>query len=379
MSDMHDKPLILYRHRLPYEALPIRRSDFTLPEAESAVARWIEMFGLPEAARDADFEDWHEAAVQLFVAVDSGLPVVAMEHGERDVVRQAFNGAPTAVNPEHPRIEIGGRLRRRPGEPEDPACIWPPADAMRAALRYFDNPAFHRHAGRLTATAFSMTDDGAEGGSNGLVRAIQRVARQTGPDVAVKIVTRLKHAPVQFFKGFDPEDTKAIERWLFETFEWDLVHIDDGLPEFLVQERIDIGLEYRTAVIDGQVVAGAGCIEHFCPLYGNNREVFDPDRPAFDPNMEERRGDGIVISDPGRAEAYALKAQEIADDMIAEDPAFRNIVLDVGSKPDGSIVLIEANPIEGFGLYAMDYRRVFEAIVTATGVPPVLRGSRFRP
>lgn len=360
---MHDLIQIVFRPRFPLDEVAVLRDDAARGASETAVARWSELLPGPKR-RVADHEDWHENAAALMAAVDSGLPVFVMEIGDRSdqdswtrVARAINTDAAAAPDPRVPTLIIGSLQHRDPLS--DLLDVqWPLPSAFLAAERYFSNPSFPELAARAVALAVH-TDEGdpGHGGEDNMVPTIARMAREFGPDLMLKIVNRTKYARVQPLRVDDPEDRNKIHATLLEMFEYDLVHVDGEIPRFLVQELIGLEAEYRIAVVDLEPVTGAACIESMCPPWNAGE--------PFHGTVEGRRGSGVLREDPELVGRYVAAARRAAQALHAGDPGFRDAVLDFGLKPDGTVALIEANPLGNFGLYAMDYGRFLDAAVRA--------------
>ena len=132
---------------------------------------------------------------------------------------------------------------------------------------------------------------------------------------------------------------------------------------FLVQQWVPMTYEYRFFVVDGKLVSGAGCVEEFTPF--NHAGVF-----PFDPQMRERRGNGIAAHGNTPVEVredlvqrYTEFATEVADVL----PAHMNtIVFDVALNADtGEPLVVEFNTLPNSGLYASDVYAVYCALVQA--------------
>ena len=341
-----------FRTRFGYQAAAARREDASLKEAEGTVAFWACAFGKP--SRDLDFEDWHEEAAKFVAACDTGLPVFAMGMREgRQRAVASFNTNLAQPESGVPLLLTGTLLRREPLEEAGFKVAWPDSRRAAASSAYFRNPAFAAHAGRLLELV-AVREDSSEG--SGLIEAIQRMVADCGPDVAVKVVSVDKHAPVAFGSFPDPS-VAAIRSWLYETFEYDLVHVQGRLPEFLVQERLPLSSEYRVVVVDGEPVAGAGCIEWMCPPYNRGER--------FHPAVEGIRGGNEVRQDPELVGRYVEAARAAAADMRAHDPLAGDGTYDFAVGPGDNVVLVEVNPLGNFGLYAMDAGAVATAVLEA--------------
>ena len=365
---------IVFRHSFPLAVAAEPRGGACETASEAVVARWVSCFG--PVSRTADFEDWHEEAAKLFAAVDSGFQVFVLADGPRaEGFVRSFNTGRETPDPGVPVWVVGtvasGDIP--PGE----TCsayrggrtwlslhfriVLPDHARMSVADRYWANPAFERHAGRLVVPC-GIDDDGPDSLS-GVVDAISKVASERGTAVAVKVVSAAKYGPVEYGCFPDPFDRADISSWLYRTFEYGLVHTRGRLPAFLVQEKVHLVAEYRVVVVGGVPVAGAGCIESMCP-------PCNPPRPdgrgiRFHPVVEGTRGGGHLSEAPALVARYVSAASVSAADMVAADTLSGDGTFDFGLLPDGRVALIEVNPLGNFGLYAMDYGHVIDALAAA--------------
>jgi hypothetical protein len=367
---------IIFRPRFDYSRvapdLPPDHPNYA--RAAAAVSRWVNLFGLDPAqvGRTADFEDWHESASMLFASVDSGLPVYAMARPNRDAPgglgvfarinstgshRQNHWEAPTAPPVDLDYIILGNPLVDEPLFDGGYRVSWPMADADDRANRYFENQAFARHAGRAIGLAWSYAGDNDEMNElpDALVKVIQKICRETGGHtVTLKVVNAPKVSTVITIPVPDVENERAINQSLFDIYDYGLLSMGGGRPRFLVQETLDLRYEYRVVIVDGKPICGAGCIESAAPL-DNTGQVFHP-------MVEDVRNEGRITTEPGLVACYAMAARLMADDLIANG-APPHFVIDLAWVPEvatdgfdetkGRIVMIEANPCDAFGLYAM--------------------------
>jgi hypothetical protein len=250
----------IFRTRFGYGSSPFKRDDASSPAAEAVAARWRQAFGT--SSSEMDFEDWHEEAARFLAACDTGLPVFAMgmgTRGERCRAVASFNTERSQPEPGVPLMLAGSLLRYEPLTEMGFEVAWPDSRRAAASSSYFRNPAFAAHAGRALELV-SVQEDSSEAG--GLIEAIQRMVANFGSEVAVKVVSVDKHAPVAF-GSFPEPDSRLIRNWLHETFEYDLIHVQNRTPEFLVQERLQLVSEYRVVVVNGEpaqvLVASSGC------------------------------------------------------------------------------------------------------------------------
>ena len=370
-----DEYVVCFFPSFPLNKVAIPRKDESFQKSENQVNRWIQLFGIDNPVREDDFEDWHENTIKFFAALDSGIPVIVSELGiqednkkqkNREIIPIAyFNSADKNMLKSRKIIALGREYRRMP---MDPVYAWPTQDSILAGTFYFLNPAFYNHAGRdvaFTGTGVSFIER-----TDTLIRpkykqdvecldhlasTIKNMAEKHGEELIIKNVTRLKYSTVKPYKFTNTQDIDAIKSQLMNYFEYDLFYIDGRMPIYLIQEKIDIRHEYRMVIIDGKPVAGAGCVENLCPHY-NNGELFHP-------LTETYRRDGMAVNSHILVDRYIRQAEKVAADLTNMDPHSADIILDFGLDKNDNIVLIEANPIANFGLYAMNYYSVFNKIL----------------
>ena len=355
---------IIFRPGADYGSVAPPRRDRSHEAAEAAVSAWQSRFG--KAARTADFEDFHENAAALQAAIDTGLPTFAMGRGaSAGASVRAFNASSPEAQPEPgvPTVIVGRILKGDGAATAGWDTAWPSQAGMAAACRHFLNPAFARHAGRAVSVAsHCQSDAGPQAMAYpALADEILRMSAAHGPGIAVKLASEQKYATVLMGDIQPGQDRSSVERWLYRHFEWGLVHVESGIPLFLVQERVRMECEYRVVVIDGKAVAGAGCVERLCPPY-NRGEAFDPIVEAG------RRGSGHLESNPSLVRSMVGAAEAAARDMMAEDPELRDGTYDMALIDGDRIGLIEVNPAASFGLYAMRYGLALDAMVGAAAL-----------
>ena len=360
---------IVFRPAFALDHAAVPRSDASFAKAEAAVARWTALLELPELVRNLDFEDWHENACQLIAAVDTGLPVFVMGRGYEEChqVVRAFNTDAALPAAGVPTIVIGCLLKsepfidgyareRAPDWMRDLDVRWPETARVRAARNYWENPAFHANAGRRCALAAIPDGDTIPSSDpSAMVPVVQHLAREGGRDLMVKIVAESKYAGLERIAVVDPEDAASIQAQLFNAFDYALVHLEGRQAGLLVQDRVQFAHEYRTIVIDGRPVAGAGCVEALCPPYGSGA--------VFHTATEAVRGDGVILRDVAQIFQLEAAAKRIAEEVAAANPLMTDCTLDLGVLPDGRVAVIETNPLLNYGLYCIDYRLVLQAIV----------------
>lgn len=343
---------IVYRARTKlYDAA---REDDTRKQlflAERAVARWHELFNSAAPTREADYEDFHESAAQLFAALDTGLPVFVVPTGGK-APSESFN-TDQPFDRNAPFIMIGSQGVRDPLHLH-PGFSWPRPSEVRAADRAYLLPSFETFAGRTAIPATFAPDcpeDGPDLAEACLVAIQAAKANGRKPQAFVKIVAQQKHSVPVIIEGNTLAEVNAA---ILRELDYNAIEFEGRKHAFLVQERIEMRREYRCILVGGKVVAGAGCIEANTPL---------DNIATFDPIVEWKRGNGGFSSQSGIAREYGERAQEIADRFRAENPDFRSGTIDLCLDENDKICLIEVNPALNFGLYALQYDLVLKAIL----------------
>lgn len=337
--------------------------------------------------------------------VGSGIDLV------RSFLGEAYAGEPVAdrfgtlsdFDPRRPTIFRGQLLRYDPLFPslrkkERPPVnfVWPHDGRLGNGEKYWRSPILMEALGRQAIVSSGNPridpDDLPSGrltGSGGkpavaYVDAVEKLAAGGVERLIAKIIFQSKYQnPVELDldmpalrKAIAAQDSEGsqrmIEQAFYKGFDANLLDCIDRAECFLIQEHIPMESEYRIVVIDGSPVAGAGCIECLSPLF------HEPDLAlrnadgtgAFDVKLEGKRNDGIIRHDPEMVEAFLDRAWQICDalEMEARDTGrsnpYADCVMDFAWNADRQeVVLVETNPPDNFGLYAMDIAPVTRAIV----------------
>jgi hypothetical protein len=149
---------------------------------------------------------------------------------------------------------------------------------------------------------------------------------------------------------------RELNQALLARFDWTLIEIAGRKDALLVQDCVTMTHEYRVFVVDGQAVAGAGCIEEFSPLH-NRGDKFD--MRTREVRMSED-GPSQVAERPDIVSRYVSAAPRIIDDLISGNPDMRTFVVDLCLIND-KVAVVEVNPSRNSGLYALNWAAVFEA------------------
>jgi hypothetical protein len=343
------------------------------PELGAIVASWRSVY--PDSVEsDVDLEDWVENAIKLHVALEAArrapndIEVFIDVEGDysadhiRAVPRAGETPAATAARRfdlDKPFVFIGAELRRGDFVSANPHVVAPSMADTIGADRYFWNPGFHTNAGRVLqfATYDDMEGDLSIPPAENLINVLKarRDAGQT--EAFVKIAaTKRGFARIPLAGLTD----KQLSQALLERFDWTLIEVAGRKDALLVQDCVTMTHEYRIFVVDGQAVAGAGCIEEFCPLLNRG--------DAFDPRTREIRiseqGPSEVAERPDIVSRYLDAAPRIIDGLVRGNPDMRTFVVDLCLIND-QVAVVEVNPSRNSGLYALSWAPVFDAQLAA--------------
>lgn len=328
--------------------------------ADEAIGLWLALFDIKNPKAEADFEDWHENAAKLLAAFGTGRPVHVADREKDPKIVASFNDD---FDPAEPTVFLGSYANRDPFL-DRPLIhvVWPDiANLVKPAVNgYALNPAFAIHANRAARLATASPDSPEDGPD--IVDVVLEMARQGISRQRIKIMARAKYAPPAKIEIAQTATREDVERAVLGALEYSLCHFEGHRHAFLVQEEVEMLDEYRVIVVDGVPVAGAGCIEALSPPW------HDPDDGAFDPQLEGERNSGAIRRDPELVARYVAHAVEMAADFARANRYCRHMTLDLARRGSGDILLVEMNPLDNFGLYAMDYRPVVEAISQSAGV-----------
>lgn len=196
--------------------------------------------------------------------------------------------------------------------------VWPRPGTDKPANKYWKNQPLLDAMGRPARIADNCVD-----GPRGYVAQVHELLRAGVRDFLVKIVSPAKYqSPVRFALEENASD-ESIKAAFMDDFGWALIHIEDQKDCFFIQEHIDLGFEYRMIVVGGQVVAGAGAIDSFCPV-----DMVDPSA-AFDPQVERKRNDGLVVLKDDLVASYAAFAADFAGAAAEASPNLVDYTLDL--------------------------------------------------
>lgn len=357
---------VLFRARMEGHPSPDR---FPSPELAAIVASWRSVY--PDSIEsDVDLEDWVENAIKLHVALEAARrapdEVEVFVDIEGDYSSKHIRAVPLAgetpesaaarrFDLESPFVFSGVELRRGDFVSANRHVVAPAMSDTIGADNYFRNPGFHAHAGRVMefATYDDMNGDLSIPPAENLVEVLKARRDAGQAEAFVKIAaTKRGFARVPLAGLSD----RQINQALLERFDWTLIEIAGRKDAILVQDCVTMKHEYRMFVVDGQLAAGAGCIEEFSPLH-NRGDKFDP--RTREVRMSEH-GRSAVEERPDIVSRYVTAAPQIIGDLIRGNPEMRTFVLDLCLIND-QVAVVELNPPRNSGQYALKWVDVFDA------------------
>ncbi len=268
-----------------------------------------------------DREDWIEDTIQ---------PRIAMQRGHNVIVGDANKNHDGAVI-------IGNGFKQfniNLGTP-----LWPRLEQVSKANTYALSDTFANHAGRM----FELSEFTPE--------QIEEAVKKIDRPCFVKFVAYQKATSLC---KVDP--TEHIEAKLHKHYMYEFVRLGRDNPnECMTQERVDMNYEYRVFVVDGEPVTGAGCVEVHTPL--ENTTVFNS-------AMEKNRNGGHIEDRLDLSQSYERFARDVVCPSFAEE-GFVDYSLDLFQDgKNGELGIIEINPIHPSGMYAIDYPKYFDSVIS---------------
>jgi hypothetical protein len=314
-----------------------------------------------------DYEDWMEPAKMLESALLSGYATVILpsEHLGKAIA------APIAIVDGLPcrDILIGRQKKSDPIELSYFDFGWPCRNGS-LANRYGELETFRNNAGRRV----KMADMPGEATGHTLPPVSDRYTYEptklgdamigfAGCDIMIKQVYPAKTLPVLPFQLDTETSLEACEQLFQNEVGYHIARFEGDPAALLVQEKVTMTNETRFFVISGAVVTGAACIE-------SNTPAQNPDNMLITDETEYLRNRGNITVSPLTSAQLTHFAVQIATEIGIETPALRNYTLDVALNEDGVPLIIELNPADNAGLYAIDAKRLFQAIVLAASRAP---------
>ena len=342
-----------------YRAFNRDRYPETAPtRAPAYLSTWLEAY--PDAVPmkeqplfrgdpHCDFEDWAENVVILHEARQRGIDVQLLPQAPSLHVSGSGWQTPKSV----PGAPIGAMFGGWSaadymyGLPVPISLTGQDATAVDAASDYAASPVFLRHAGRRMLYVDATTE------------AFERVLAEilgdaAETDVFVKSVKKEFAAVVHIQAG------TSLHEQVFEQLDgldFEFVHYEGNRRMLLAQDVVACLYDSRFFVVDGQLVTGAGCVEHHTPL--DNVE-------AFDAKMEPVRNRSEVGAFPDVRDQHLAFARTFVEEFAAEHGRHLDYCLDVAVDAAGRTFVIELNPPLNCGRYASDVGLWIDAIVART-------------
>jgi hypothetical protein len=326
---------------------------------ERLLGRWAEIHGLQRAELQqiTDIEDWIENAIKLVAAVDTGLPVYTIRRtppGEPLKIAAKLN-TDADFDGNVPTAFLGTILRWDPCFSGESGInfVWP-SNGHLGASDYWNDETLMRALGRPAAVASGDPD-----GERGYVATTLGLRAAGASDLMAKIVFQVKYqAPARLSLPPD-SDERDVRNAFYTAFEDNLLDCEARDQCFLIQECRPMLHEYRVIVVGGKPVAGAGTVEWLNPIF------HDPDDGSFDPFVEGKRGDRDLVCDRDLVARYVDRAARLCAELETRgSKRFRNCTMDFAfDEQKGDVLLIETNPCDNFGLYALDFSPVIDGMV----------------
>ena len=322
------------------------------------LATWLSAFPGSQPLRErprfdedpyCDFEDWAENVVLLHEARLRGIDVRILPPAGYMSVSSTGWQTPISVPGAPVGAMFGGWSTADyfKGLPVPISLVGQDELAVNAAAGYADSPVFLRHCGRrmryvpATSTGFEHV-------------LAELLGDRPRADIFLKSIKKHFSAIVSVEAG------SSLRRQVFDQLDGldlEFVHYEDAPRLLLAQDVVQCRYEYRFFIIDGQLVTGAGCVEHHTPL--DNREVFDT-------QMEPIRNRSDANTFPRVRDQHLAFARMFVEEFAAEHGRRLDYCLDVAIDDQGRSFVIELNPPLNCGRYASDVGTWMDAIVART-------------
>lgn len=294
---------------------------------------------------NGDYEDFTEDVFRFDAAIQSfGAQNVWIHHQWGPDRGFAFNAVTREQrDADELKAEGAGIYGMQPNPSMSHRIISSPADDYAT----FD--AFQRNAGRYVEIGGFSTDD-----DHDLERIFGRMYDR-GIRQAILKRRHQKYALMDVGLNRWKSEGSVMRSINDEDASWSLIR-DEGLPAvYLVQERVVMRYEYRTFIVGGKAVTGAGCIEEFTPL--NN--AGDP----FDDTLREfRQQHSAPERLPAVRDALLEFSAKVAAEIASEAPEIDGYTLDTALDANGIPLVIELNGHTNAGFYASQPHRITNAL-----------------
>lgn len=316
------------------------------------LASWLRRFphSQPE---DRDFEDWAEsAAIGKALEAHADVTEVLPDQNMKGFISSTSMGGMTA-DPNAPIGFMFGCWSKFDGIrfPVALDAVGCDLETVRYVTKWARSPVALAAAGRPVFVT-SAVDYGPDNTED----ALAAIVAAGGTHVFIKSIHKM-FAMALPIKG----EAGNLSRETFRNNDWVdhmKLHHDDQPGVMMIQGAMRPTHEYRLAIVDDQVVTGAGCIEPFVPFMNKAR---------FDPRTEEVRNRSEVGEQPDLVARYVAFAESFARSYATEARSVTGkapiYCLDLCvDATDGEIRMVELNPATGFGLYASDAQAYVDAV-----------------
>jgi hypothetical protein len=233
-----------------------------------------------------------------------------------------------------------------------PGLVAPTEDSVLGAYRYHELSAFRDLCGRPMAIAGFPDGGGHWTDERSIYRALEEMNAKGHQRFFLKLT--LPKGGIYRLELPEAAPREAIHEAVLDSIGYDLARFEGARDICLVQSYLPMTHEYRFFVVDGQLVAGAGCVEVLTPLDATDR---------FSPIMERRRNQDTPKAEPEILNGHIAEASRFVAMAVAEKPDLRHYALDMALNPNGNSVVLELNPMLNVGLYATAYEHVLAAIL----------------
>lgn len=321
--------------------------DINIEYLRGIIESWKLQFPESKPNPNIDFEDWVENAVRLHEATVQYPDIPIYTHNDLTLFHKGVEVLPSEAPSE---IFYLGSHSINDEDLAEKYKMKPLNEIGRSYFRYWDSEAFQLHCQRKIKKASASFYHGEDG----LMAIIQSFKDEGYEEVFIKNAISKYDNPVRVSTSATLEDSDELTG-----LGWATVHLEGDKEAFIVQEVIDMRYEYRFIVVDGEVVAGAACVEEFTPL--NNQGE------AFDTQLRKVRRPASMVGTGPTCEALVDRMHNCAESFAKlarnDDCMPLNYTVDVAVNKFGTPLVIECNPLKNYGLYAMDYARILKAQV----------------
>lgn len=294
-----------------------------------------------------DFEHFHEDCARLIAACKTGLPVRVLDllGNERHRINttEDYSGAPAIfIGFSGGKAHSSDPIRQRYNLAFDPFIQNEMANA------YWGLDAFRKASGR----EFHVIDNPDTNLRNHPLYAKLVEMEAARHRRAFIKGTKLKSLICQVDLSGGPE---RVFDAMLNAVEYSFEHMPEKAG-FLLQECLEMRNEYRFAVIDGKLVAGAGVVTEFSPLEARPGEKFSSlMRTHVYSNIQPIQSTDLL-------KKYIEFAETTIAEISQENPELLSYSLDVAETNIGSVA-IELNGTLNLGRYAINYDLILAGLL----------------